>query len=501
MWAFTLVWCGISGPMFYVWAFQAGEILAGTVAGFFLLIGLVVFYGTARMTLEYWKFGAMRVVLTDIPRVGKSVAASLAVPERAVVAGHIETELACIRVTYARGSKGSTSSKSEDAWSEKHRIPVQRTGKAATAFMQIDVPAALHCTDIPEGQDAAIDFGRAYYKWELRIGADVPGIDLQRSFEVQVLPPASGAADAPHVAASGVGRRTASPVSFVNPVIVVGGGTPGSPVARARLIKALALAGLIGGGIAAVVVFFSEFAPLDSPSESASSSDEGDLRHPRAAGAADLQAGPEATEFVDLQARDALGPLRPAVIAQAMGRNEDAARLFQEALVAAERDHGATSPLAALVHHRISVMYLRQRRHVEQEQALLRALAILERYPASEVKRTLAKAGEMLDVEMVAADLGYAYWEQRRYDQAYTWYQRAHDMAQDLDVSEDSRNRRLALSSAGLMASACTQGKWDIADRAMAELKERRQKVEPGLGKWLDYWISTGEPRLHARRC
>lgn len=57
------------------------------------------------------------------------------------------------------------------------------------------------------------------------------------------------------------------------------------------------------------------------------------------------------------------------------------------------------------------------------------------------------------------------------------------------------------MSSAGLMASACTQGKWDIADRAMAELKERRVKVDAELAQWLDYWVRTGEPRLAARRC
>ncbi len=316
-----------------------------------------------------------------------------------------------------------------------------------------------------------------------------------------MLPAAPGTAAAPELAPAEAERPVVAPVPAVNPVVVMDRGAPAA-AARARLRTALAAAGFIGVGIAGVVIFFSEFAPLDSPPDSVSSPDSPEsLRHPRADGSVDLQAGPEATEFVALQPSEAFARLRDAVIAQAHGRYAEAVPLFQEALAAVERDYGTTSPQAALVHHRTSVMYLRQQNHVAQEQALLRALEILTQYSASEVTSAPGMRDYPLDTEMVLADLGYAYWEQRRYDQAFVWYQRAHDAARELDVSEYSRNSRLAVSSAGLMASACTQGKWDIADKAMAELKERRLKVEPELRRWLDYWVRTGEPRLLARRC
>jgi hypothetical protein len=35
----------------------------------------------------------------------------------------------------------------------------------------------------------------------------------------------------------------------------------------------------------------------------------------------------------------------------------------------------------------------------------------------------------------------------------------------------------------------------------MAELKERKVRVDPELEKWLEYWVRTGEPRLAARKC
>ena len=59
----------------------------------------------------------------------------------------------------------------------------------------------------------------------------------------------------------------------------------------------------------------------------------------------------------------------------------------------------------------------------------------------------------------------------------------------------------MALSSAGVMKTACTQRQWDLADRAMAELKERYPSVDPETQKFLDYWIRTGEPRLKKRKC
>jgi hypothetical protein len=44
-------------------------------------------------------------------------------------------------------------------------------------------------------------------------------------------------------------------------------------------------------------------------------------------------------------------------------------------------------------------------------------------------------------------------------------------------------------------------GKWDIADEAMAELKERYPTVDEETQRFLKYWIDTGEPRVRARKC
>ena len=59
----------------------------------------------------------------------------------------------------------------------------------------------------------------------------------------------------------------------------------------------------------------------------------------------------------------------------------------------------------------------------------------------------------------------------------------------------------LSAAQAGLMASACTLGKWDVSERAMAELKARIGGLPPAAQSRLKYWIDTGEPRLKARQC
>jgi hypothetical protein len=96
---------------------------------------------------------------------------------------------------------------------------------------------------------------------------------------------------------------------------------------------------------------------------------------------------------------------------------------------------------------------------------------------------------------------GDGFWDQRRYADAYQAYSEAYEAALALDYWDESRNRKLAFSSSGRMATACTLGKWEEADQAMAELKERYRELKPENQKKMDYWIKTGEPRLQKRQC
>jgi tetratricopeptide (TPR) repeat protein len=193
--------------------------------------------------------------------------------------------------------------------------------------------------------------------------------------------------------------------------------------------------------------------------------------------------------------------LNRASAAVQQGRTEEGMRLFGETLAFVQKNFGADHPIEAYVLVRKAAMHQRVNDAAGREQALLRALAILERHPAPEAKRAIGAGGDWMDKEMVARELGDLYWERRRYADALAHYRRAYDSVPELDTTDYSRNLKLAFDSAGIMATACVLGQWDLADRAMAELKRRYAQVRPESQRKLKYWIDTGEPRLQARRC
>lgn len=92
-------------------------------------------------------------------------------------------------------------------------------------------------------------------------------------------------------------------------------------------------------------------------------------------------------------------------------------------------------------------------------------------------------------------------WDKRNYAGSYEHYKKAYAAASRLDPGDSTYNRKLAFSSSGIMVTACMLGKWEEADEAMAELKERYEQLDAADKKKMDYWIRTGEPRLKKRKC
>lgn len=190
-----------------------------------------------------------------------------------------------------------------------------------------------------------------------------------------------------------------------------------------------------------------------------------------------------------------------ASTARAAGRPAEAVKEYEAALAVIESRVGADHPLAAAMLERIGEVHIQARQYPAAEPVLRRSLAILEAHSLAEVE---AEAGRLIlgfDRESVQRKLAWSLWELRRYPDALAAYQRAYDLVADLPIDAADRNRRLAYSSAGIMAAACTQRDWGRADRAMAELKERLPRTAQSDRQWLEYWVRSGEPRLAARQC
>jgi tetratricopeptide (TPR) repeat protein len=566
-WIFTILWCGISFPLFYVFGFQERSLMGGAVGGLFTLIGIGMLYGTIKATLEYFKYGKVHLELEGAPpATGRSFSAKVNLPANAAAAGRISAELACVRVTWSRGSKGGTSKGEQDAWTRQQVFPARRSAFGGYAALRIEIPSDKPSSDVPQesapdamvesGRPADIELGRGYYRWELRIKADVPGIDFERTFNLRVAP-GTQASSRPAVSLSrpsplvmdtqlhermlarravtrslGVACAFVAMMPFVLPFAITGiaVGLAGCPMGwNSANLPVCEFAGLNWGrlmagafdlmftavpiGIGASLVIFVAGQAWLARDQAVPAA--GSMRVP-AAGAAVLVIAlfvfaawhrlPSRIEVAAVQpasvaGKDAARTARPSVFTGTWQEHGNDESRLKQALASVERSGSSDRPAMALAQYRLSLEYERQKRTGEQEQALLRALAILETYSDAEVKAELGASGGGLDKEIVARRLADIYWDLRRYDRAYDHYDRAYRYAREVQPSDSSLNLRLARNSAGRMVTACMLGNWDVADSAMAELKRRIVNVDAAERKRLDYWNRTGEPRLQARRC
>ena len=562
-WLFTILWCGISFTVFYTFAFKARDVMGGAIGGLFTLIGIAALYASIKATLEYLKYGEVYLQLEGEPAVGEGFGARINLPAAAAAAGRLTAVLACVRVTWSRGNK-SVSKGEQDAWKKEQVFPVRRSGVGGYAALRIEIPPDKPASDLPEesapdamvevGHPGGVELGRDYYRWELRLKADVPGIDFERTFRLRVNPGKQPAAAPearrvdPVMADTAlherlITRREATRslgtlsafvafVPFVVPFAIAGiaiglAGCPGSwsstspPVCEfagvnwGRLMTGafdlMFTAFPVAGIGASIVIYFAGQAWI-ARDEAGSAAGMLKLAAPAAAALAvglfvllawhrpaKVQS-PAAAQPAPAARQDAPPVGRSAATGEWQQQETFEERLKQS-LASIERSGNAGRPVAALALYRLSQEHEEKKRTADQEQALLRALAILESYPDAEVKAELGAGGSGLDKEVVARRLADIYWDQRDYARAYDHYERAYRYASEVQASDSSLNLRLARNSAGRMATACMLGNWEVADAAMAELKARIGRTDAAEQKRLEYWIRTGEPRLRSRNC
>ena len=82
------------------------------------------------------------------------------------------------------------------AWTRGYVFPVRRSGVGGYVALRIEVPPDKPASDVPvemapdtvaeAGHPAGVELDRDYYRWELRIKADVPGLDFERTFYLRV---------------------------------------------------------------------------------------------------------------------------------------------------------------------------------------------------------------------------------------------------------------------------------------------------------------------------
>jgi len=156
------------------------------VIGLFCLIGLFILVGSKWTTLEWLRFGRVVFMMDSSPaHLGGGVSGNVRAPPAMQMGQLVTATLQCRGITYTPGADG-TSRREEEIWKRNKRTCVVSKGKRIP--IEFEIPPDLPESDLPGrfGTTARIQYDRQYHDWELIIHAAVPGIDLNRSYEILV---------------------------------------------------------------------------------------------------------------------------------------------------------------------------------------------------------------------------------------------------------------------------------------------------------------------------
>jgi hypothetical protein len=182
-WAFALLWNLVSIPAGYagVRAALYENNKAGIIALLFPLVGTGLMVWAVRATVRFKKYGSSRFELSNLPGViGHTIAGTVRVPSQLDPAEGFYTVLSCVRRITTRG-KDSTTTESI-LWQEERYTRGQQSRDAGGMNTRISIafrlPADAKPCDSTNPSDRIL--------WQLKVSAEVPGVDYASVFEVPV---------------------------------------------------------------------------------------------------------------------------------------------------------------------------------------------------------------------------------------------------------------------------------------------------------------------------
>jgi hypothetical protein len=182
-WIFAVVWNAISLPLVFV---LPGELdnsnYAALIGLLFPVVGLGLLYKAIKNTLEYRYFG--RVVFTMDPYpggIGGHVGGHIQVRNldyrRAREARRLLVKLECV-YSYVSGSGKNRSRRESIKRAEQGQPKIENAIEGVSVSFRFDIPENLPQADVEQSG--------AYHFWRLGVNADIPGIDLDRSYNIPV---------------------------------------------------------------------------------------------------------------------------------------------------------------------------------------------------------------------------------------------------------------------------------------------------------------------------
>ena len=179
-WAFTIVWNAISAAMPYL-AYREVTENGNWIALLMLLfplVGISLLAWAIQRTMEWRRFGPAPVTLDPFPgsiggHVGGTIDLNLPFDPNA----KFELTLTNIH-SYHSGSGKNRSQKEKAKWQDRIVAHAEPGGKGTRLTFRFDVPEGLHASDTEQDDN--------YYQWRLNLAAELPGTDLDRSYEIPV---------------------------------------------------------------------------------------------------------------------------------------------------------------------------------------------------------------------------------------------------------------------------------------------------------------------------
>lgn len=184
IWFFAIFWNGISSfTYFEIPKALAQQDYPALLMALFPLAGWVLLYVAVKQTLEFTRFGIVEFCMDPYPgsiggHVGGTIEIKqLSLEEPGVRDAKFEVTLECV-YTYVSGSGKNRSRKEDIKWAERGYAQIQPSYSGINLAFRFQTPEGL-----PQSQAKRES---AYTFWRLTVKADLPGSDLNRTYDIPV---------------------------------------------------------------------------------------------------------------------------------------------------------------------------------------------------------------------------------------------------------------------------------------------------------------------------
>ncbi len=176
IWGFAIFWNLISAPTLFAFSdeLNKGNQLIWFILAF-PLVGLFLIGAAIHKTLDWRRFGQMKVKLEPYPgAIGGDVAGSIHLSTPLPAGTLIKVSLDCVR-HYSHGKNSNQSI----VWQHNGLFEPLQSSRSTSVQFLFEVPAGL-----PQSSTGS----NSYHVWTLSVSAELPGVDLVRQIELPVFP-------------------------------------------------------------------------------------------------------------------------------------------------------------------------------------------------------------------------------------------------------------------------------------------------------------------------